>query len=147
MLQLDPELVTSIIRQGGGFRRCWTSHKSCPPLTETTRRQTRCFKAVLSSLSVLCVPLSFLQVYLPLTAFPELMSRICEPFCNQKFKHKMSVSEFNCNKGRTAGRVEITFINCHITDWIYLPQCSRTAGTGIFDGFWLLLFVFSGLAR
>lgn len=39
MLRLDPEpelLVTSIIRQGGGFRRCRTSHKSCPPLTETT---------------------------------------------------------------------------------------------------------------
>lgn len=66
MLQLDPELerlVTSIIRQGGGFRRCWTSHKSCPPLTETTRRQTRCFKAVLSSLSVLCVPLFSTSIF------------------------------------------------------------------------------------
>lgn len=91
-------------------------------------------------------PLSFLQEYWPLIVFPELMSRICEPFFNHKFKLITSVSEFGSNKRRTAGRVEITIISCHTTDWIYLLQCSRTAGTGIFDGFWLLLFVFSGPA-
>lgn len=110
------------------------------------KEQTWFFVAILCSLSVLCVLLSFLQDYLHLIAFPELMSRMCKTFCNQEFKLITSVSEFSCNKKRTAGGVEITFISCHITDWICLPQCSKTAGTGIFDGFWLLLFVFSGQA-
>lgn len=150
MLLLNPELellVTSIICQGGGFRNCRTSHKSCLPLTESTRSQTQCLKAVLSSLSVLCVPLSFQQEYLALIAIPELMSRMCAQLFNQKFELITLVSEFSCNKRRTAGGVEITFISCHITDWIYLLQCSRTAGKGISDGFWRLLFVFSGPAR
>lgn len=146
LLDFEPQhLVTSIILQGEGFRKCRTLHKSCPHMTKTARKQTQFFKVTLSSLFVLCVSLPFLQEYLSLIASPALITRICKPFCNQKFKLITSVSEISCNKTRTASRVEITFISCHITDWIYLLQCSRTAGQSVFVGFWLLLFVFSGL--